>query len=309
MVSIRLANANWRANLPALGAFEAAARHLNFSKAARELGATQPAVSHQISWLEAELGCALFRRLHRGVCLTPEGEILFEAVKLSRAAIEQAECQIRDHAGRRLITIATDYGFAGDWLTPQLASLAAEAPDVEVRIIASQGPAETGAEAADFAIRMGNGAWPGFSSTLLFRETVFAVASPALLGRLPQIRDAREVASLPLLHLESQANAPWLDWSGWLAGHGVARKPRDGDYFFNTTSILQQAAIAGQGAALGWRPLIDNALATGRLLPVISTPVSTDMGYYLVEDTTRPRPASAQKFRDWLLNACAQAAG
>jgi putative choline sulfate-utilization transcription factor len=307
MASIHVANGNWRANLPSLAAFEAAARHLNFSKAARELGATQPAVSHQISSLEAELRCALFRRLHRGVCLTPEGEILFEAVKLSRAAIEHAESQIRAHAGRRLVSIATDYGFAGDWLTPQLASLAAAVPDVEVRIIASQAATESGAD-ADFAIRMGNGNWPGCSSTLLFRETVFAVASPALLGRLPQIGTAGEVAGLPLLHLESDASAPWLTWSGWLAGHGVRRKPRDGDFFFNTYSILQQAAIAGQGVALGWRPLIDNALTTGRLMPVISTPVCTDMGYYLVEDTTRPRAASAQKFRGWLLNACAQAA-
>jgi putative choline sulfate-utilization transcription factor len=308
MASIRVANGSWRANLPALGAFEAAARHLNFSKAARELGATQPAVSHQISWLEAELGRALFRRLHRGVCLTAEGEILFAAVRLSRAALEQAEDQIRDHAGRRLITIATDYGFAGDWLTPQLASFAAVAPNVEVRIIASQTAAETGAEAADFAIRMGNGAWPGRGSTLLFRETVFAVASPALLGRLPPIRNASEVANLPLLHLESAHDAPWLTWSGWLAGHGVKRKPREGDCFFNTYSILQQAAIAGQGAALGWRPLIDAALATGRLVPVISTPVRTGMGYYLLEDTTREHPAAAQKFRAWLLDACAQAA-
>ena len=308
MGGIHVANGSWRANLPALAVFEAAARNLNFSKAARELGATQPAVSHQVSWLEEELRCALFRRLHRGVCLTPEGEMLFEAVKLSRAAIEQAEREIRAHAGRRLVSIATDYGFAGDWLTPRLASLASAVPDVEVRIIASQTGAEAGTEAADFAIRMGNGIWPGCSSTLLFRETVFAVASPSLLGRLPEIRTAGEVAGLPLLHLESDANAPWLTWSGWLAGHGVKRKPRDGDCFFNTYSILQQAAIAGQGVALGWRPLIDNALANGGLVPIIGTPICTDMGYYLVEDTTSRRPASAQQFRDWLLNACAQIA-
>ena len=308
MAPMHMANAHWRLSLPALATFEAAARLLNFSKAARELGTTQPAVSQQIAALEAELRCGLFHRQHRGVSLTPEGAILFEAASLSRAAIERAHSDIGSRKGRHVVSIATDYGFAGDWLIPQLSALSSALPGVEVRIIASQSATKSSPKSADFAIRMGSGAWPGHKATLLFRETVFAVASPHYLARHPPVRAARDLAELRLLHLESEERAPWLNWSGWLAQHALVRPAREGDFFFNTYSMVQQAAIAGQGVALGWRPLIDGAISAGCLVPVTAAPVCTDMGYYLVEDTSRPRPAALGRFRAWLLEACAKAA-
>ncbi|WP_262312520.1 LysR substrate-binding domain-containing protein [Acidiphilium sp. AL] len=302
-----MTNGNWRLILPSLAVFEAAGRHLNFSGAARELGTTQPAVSHHMSWLETELGCLLFRRLHRGVSLTPEGRVLFDAVSSSRQAIEHALTEIHNRSGRKLVNIATDYGFAGDWLIPHLAALPSSVSDVEVRIVASQSAIDPRTEAADFVILLGSGQWPGCVSTLLFRETVYAVASPLFLAKCGPVKNAAELARLRLLHLESRDRCPWLTWSGWFAGHGVALNSRQGDFFFNTYSLVQQAAIAGQGIALGWRPLIDHAIHAGLLVPVLDQPVSTDMGYYLVEGANRSTPPAFARFRDWLVAECARA--
>lgn len=302
--------AGWRLSLPALAMFEAAARHLNFSRAARELGATQPAVSHHIAWLEAELHCKLFHRRHRGVALTPEGVTLYEAATLSRTAIERAQAtiaaEIATRATSRLVHIATDYGFAGNWLIPHLAALAEAVPEVEIRITASQTPTDPAAEPADIAILLGNGAWPGHDSTLLFRETVFAVASAGFLAAQPPAHTPADLARLRLLHLESRTPCAWLTWQGWFAANGIERPPRDGDFFFNTSALVEQAAIAGQGLALGWHPLIEPALAANRLTPALPTPVHTDMGYYLVEDRTAPTP-KFPRFRTWLINACTNA--
>jgi LysR family glycine cleavage system transcriptional activator len=307
MGGIHTANGSWRLSLPALAVFEVAARHLNFSSAARELGATQPAVSHQISWLEAELGCSLFHRLHRGVSLTREGSILFDAVSLSRDAIEQAQDEIRTLATRKLLNIATDYGFASDWLMPRLAEFSSAIADVDVRIVASQTEINPGTEAVDFTIVLGSGQWPGCVSTLLFPETVHAVASPGFLARHGPVETSAELLRLRLLHLESRDHCVWLNWNGWLAARGITTKPRHGDFFFNTYSLVQQAAIAGQGVALGWRPLIDQAIASGLLVSVLDQPVRTRMGYYLVEaGSRRDSPASA-RFRSWLLAECGEA--
>ena len=307
MQNIKMANASWRGTLPALAVFEAASRHLNFSRAARELGMTQPAVSQQIAWLEAELACPLFQRQHRGVELTPEGVILREAAVRSRNAIESAQAELRARSGQHLLTIATDYGFAGEWLIPQLGSLTEAALAVQVRIIASQSGAVP-PEATDFTIRLGTGAWPRRASTLLFRETVYAVASPAFLARHVPVESAAALAALPLLHLVSGEQSPWLNWQGWFDAHGITRTAAAGDFFFNTYSMVQQAALAGQGVALGWRPLADIAVQAGRLVPVLTLPVRSSAGYFLIEDPDRTCSAAASGFRDWLISLCQKAA-
>lgn len=300
MIGINMAN-GWRLALPALAVFEAAARHGNFSRAARELGTTQPAVSHHVGWLEGQLRCKLFRRLHRGVGLTSEGELLFAAASASRTAIERAQEEIRALGGRRVLKIATDYGFAGEWLIPRLADLAAVAPEVEVRIIASHSPVDPAAEAADVAILLGDGAWPGRAATLLFPETVSAVTGPSFLARAP-VHDLADLAERRLLHLEAPIRTPWLTWQGWFAAHGIVRRPRERDFVFNTYSLVQQAAIAGQGIALGWHPLIDGAIVAGRLCRVLPTRVETRLGYYLVESPNRPAPPGLPRFRAWLFS-------
>ena len=298
-------NAIWRGLLPTLPAFEAAARHQNFSRAARELGTTQPAVSQQIALLEATLSCRLFERRHRGVTLTAEGALLRDAAARSREALEAAQGEITARAGRWRLTLSTDYGFAGDWLIPQLASLAEAAPGLEVRIVASQS-SETPLEGADFAIRFGNGNWPRLAATLLFRETVYAVASPGFLARHAPVDNAAALTALPLLHLESGAASPWLNWSSWFAAHNLSRAAAAGDYFFNTYTMVQQAAIAGQGVALAWRPLVDLSIQGERLLPVFPAPVHSSAGYYLIEDPARRGAETHRVFRTWLLALCRQ---
>ena len=288
----------------ALVVFEAAARHLNFSAAARALGTTQPAVSHRIGHLEADLGAPLFRRLRRGVALTPEGLRLFEAVRQGLDAIDAAAAEIRAarRGARRTCNVATDFGFAAYWLLPRLASLRAIMPERDVRIVTSQDEVDVRAEPVDVAIVFGPAQrLPGCTVSPLFPEIVVPVCSPALLsGRAAAIERADDLRSLPLLHLESAAPGRWLTWADWFAAQRVSGATADRGLTFNTYPFVIQAAVAGQGVALGWVPLIDELVRTGQLV-ALDLPVRTERGYAIVEPQRKRTERANALFRDWLL--------
>lgn len=157
--------------------FEAAGRLLSFSAAARELACTQSAVSHQIGWLEADLGTALFRRLHRGVALTPDGVRLYEATRDALDGIGDAVTRIRDRRRPGVLNVATDFGFAAGWLLPRLSALRQLLPELDVRIVTMQTAIDLRREAADIAITFGHGHWPGCEAELLFPERVLPAAA------------------------------------------------------------------------------------------------------------------------------------
>ncbi|MCM8735693.1 LysR substrate-binding domain-containing protein [Azospirillum sp. A1-3] len=286
--------------------FEAAGRLLSFSAAARELACTQSAVSHQIGWLEADLGTALFRRLHRGVALTPDGVRLYEATREALDGIGDAVTRIRDRQRPGVLNVATDFGFASGWLLPRLGALRQLLPELDVRIVTTQNAIDLRREAADIAITFGHGHWPGCEAELLFPERVLPVCSPAFrASRAPfaagVAASPADLSSLPLLHLESVGPAAWLSWGDWFTLHGLPVPAGGHDLTFNNYPLVLQAALMGQGVALGWSPLIADLMRDGHLVALLDRPVQTERGYFLVVSSRRKPDERRDRFRRWVV--------
>ena len=288
--------------LKALAAFEAAGRHLNFSGAAQELGTTQPAVSQQVATLEADLGVALFRRLHRGVALTAAGAELLAAVTAGLATIEDATIAIRRQAGPKTLQILTDFGFAAWWLMARLGALGEHMPGVEIRVLTAQHEIDLRREQVDVAVLFGDAArWPGHRVTLLFEEQVHPVCTPAFLARQGVALDQADPAELRLLHVRDPLPKRWASWADWFAAQGQEIDKRPQDLRFDNYQLVLQATLLGQGVALGWRPLIDDLAAGGHLLLLAEQPLRTERGYHLIEPTARLGDPIVAQFRRWLL--------
>ena len=293
--------------LQSLVFFEAAVRHLSFTAAALELGTSQPAVSQRIGLLEEDLGVPLFKRGHRGVSLTADGLLLFNAVRESLGGIGEAAAKIRSRRARQVLTVATDFGFAAYWLMPRLAALRALVPNLDVRIVTTQDPFDIRGEPVDIAIAFGAGQWPGCTAVALFPEIVVPVCSPSFWTTHGLTGQAGDLAKLPLLHLESAEPLRWLGWENWLALHSVATTGESHDLTLNNYPLVIQAAIAGQGVALGWTPLVDELVRNGQLVAAFAQPTTTAHGYFLVEPTAQRTPEPVQRFRQWIVGECAQA--
>jgi putative choline sulfate-utilization transcription factor len=297
--------------MQALSMFESAARLASFTAAARELGSTQPAVSQRVVQLEETLGAALFERGHRGVTLTEDGARLFEAVRQSLDTIRVATNDIRArHAApaQRSLNLLTDFGFATYWLMPRLSQFKALMPDVDVRITTAQDVLAADHDHADILIGFGDAAtdWAGHGTVKLFPERVTPVCSPAFIARHGMPRHPSDLVGLPLLHLEPTNPERWLSWHGWFKAHTLAAPPAHRGITFNSYGFVVHAAIMGQGVALGWAPLVDELVASGQLVELFDTPVTTNAGYLL--NAPRAQSATVSAFRDWLLFECGVAA-
>jgi len=287
--------------------FESAARLASFTAAARELGSTQPAVSQRVVQLEENLGAALFERGHRGVTLTEDGVRLFEAVRQSLDTIRVATNDIRArHAppAQRSLNLLTDFGFATYWLMPRLSQFKALMPDVDVKITTAQDVLAADQDHADIVIGFGQAEtdWAGRGAVKLFPEQVTPVCSPAFFARHGKPGHPSDLVNLPLLHLEPTNPERWLSWHGWFAAHGLAAPPAHRGITFNSYGFVAHAAIMGQGVALGWAPLVDELVASGQLIELFDTPVTTDAGYVL--NAPRAQSLTVCAFRDWLLFEC-----
>src|ERR1700722_10915038 len=285
-----------------LSVFESAARLASFTAAARELGSTQPAVSQRVVQLEEDLDTPLFARGHRGVSLTPEGERLFEAVRQSLDTIRVATSDIRARRATGELTILTDFGFATYRLMPRLTRLKQLMPEVNVKIITSQAAFDPRRDRADIAIAFGGGDWAPCTSTRLFTEEVTPVCSPAFRDAHPEIAQAADLTSLPLLHVQPTEPERWLAWSDWFAAHGLHPPADRHGITFNSYALVIHAVLMNQGIALGWTPLIDELLATGQLVRLLDQPVVTSRGYFLVCPQARPEAAAVALFRRWLFD-------
>lgn len=239
--------------------FAAAARHGSFTAAARELGVTQSAVSHHVAHLERELGAKLFRRGWRGVTPSEAGRLLLDAATRGIAAINLGVAEVRQIAARRAsLTVVTDFGFAAFWLIPRLDALKRFAPGIDVHILTTQSRAALELTVGDAIIAFAAAAPNGWRLTPLVEEVVVPLASPSLLAGREGGGPA--FADMPLLHLDVPEAGRWITWADYLSGRGGGRMAGEGGLSFNNYPLLMQAAIAGQGVALGWLPLIQDLL-------------------------------------------------
>ncbi len=290
--------------LNALRVFEAAARHLSFTRAAEELNVTQAAVSHQIKGLEAHLELKLFRRLNRALLLTDPGQAYFPPVRDALEALAQATKRLGadEQVGR--LTVSTLVSFAANWLVPRLGRYRTLNPEIDVRVTTSDFHVDFARQDVDLAIRYGRGGWPGLDAVRLMTEEVFPVCSPALLRGGPPLRAPSDLDRYTLLHDEMRE-----DWRMWLMAAGALNIDADRGPGFSNSNLVIQAAIAGEGVALGRSVLVADDLAAGRLVRPFDMSLPGEFAYYVVcpeADAKRPK---VEAFRNWLLDEAAGGLG
>lgn len=285
--------------LQALVVFEAAARLGNFTAAGNELGLSQPAVSQRIQMLENRLDAPLFERRHRGVQLTESGHSLYLIVRSSLSDIsEQLE---RTRRKRNVLRIDTDMGFASYWLLPRMERLQALIPGVEVQVTTSPNDYNFRDSNADLAIYFGQGNWPGTQTQRLFPEIVFPVCAPEIKKKIGENMQTKALLSYPLLKLPETRPQRWMTWEDWFRYHQIFGQSHSASRTFNAYSLVIQAALEGQGIALGWQPLIAPFI-THQQLAQCGPAVRTERGYYLISASHKPISAQQEKVKSWLLD-------
>src|SRR5215470_1578193 len=287
--------------LNALRAFEAAARHLSFTKAAAELHVTQAAISHQIKTLEEHLGVPLFQRRNKAVLLTEAGQLCLPGVRDGFARLAEAVDGLRALRTDNLLSVTTSPSFAAKWLVPRLERFRAANPEFDVRIDASTQLVDFARETIDVGIRYGAGTYPGLTSESLFSTEVFPVCSPRLRKGPKALRTPADLRHHTLLHTEWLARDAEPDWRMWLLAAGVADIDWTRGPQFNDSALAMQAAIDGQGVAPARDALAAADLRSGRLVRPFRLSVAGRFRYYLVYLPTALKRPKVAVFRDWLL--------
>lgn len=281
----------------ALVAFESAARHQSFTKAAEELALTQSAVCRQIAALEAFLGVELFRRTRRGVRLTEEGLSYGRRIAAQLDAVERDTLAVMGQQGSTSLELAVVPTFATQWLLPRLKDFQRLHPEVTVNLTNRTRPFLFADTEFDAALYFGDADWPGTAADFLMRENPVPVCSPELVAPHTGL-DARQIAALPLLQQTTRPYA-WRQWFGSLGlqVEGDLRGPR-----YELFSMLAQAAMHGMGVALIPPLLIQRELAEGRLIVPLQHAYLSDKAYYLIVPERKAESAALRAFRDWLLD-------
>ena len=283
-----------RAAIPlnALRAFEAAARHLSFTRAAEELCVTQTAISHQVKGLEQRLGAALFRRSSRGLKLTDEGVALAPTLFEAFGAIDRLFEQFEAGGVREVLTVSAVGTFVVGALLERLPAFRAANPLIDLRLLTNNNKVDVVAEGLDYAIRFGDGAWQGCEAELICAAPLSPLCAPQL---AEQLRDPADLKRLPLL----RSYRP-QDWLAWFKAAGLDAVNLRGP-LFDSSLIMAQAAIREEGVALVPYGLFRREIDAGQL--VRPFPIDADVGgYWLTWLKSRPRSAAMHAFRDWLMS-------
>jgi len=286
--------------LELLPAFEAAARHLSFTKAAEELFITQSAVSRQIQALEDSLACKLFERRTRALLLTDAGQVLNKVAQQVLQELNDAAEKLRGAAAARTVTVSTTPGFASLWLIPRLGGFTSGHAGIDVRISASYDLVKLDRSGVDLAIRYANAdVMPGAKP--LFGEEVMPVCSPALAAdRTRPLAEPADLRHHVLLHMDDE-RATWFDWNLWLHAFGLKDFKPAGALHFSSYDQIIQAATAGQGVALGRFPLVRRMLRDRTLVAPFDKAVASSRAYFLVKSSRSAGKPEVAEFAAWLL--------
>jgi len=288
-------------SLDLLRAFECAARHRSFTVAAAELGTTQPAVSQQIKRLEDRLATRLFDRIYRGIELTEAGRTLFDAVQTGFAEIDNGLAAITTQPQHEVLQVATDFAFAAYWLMPRLHRFHQANPHVDVSLVTSERSHAMLRTDTDVAVLFGDGRFKQGESHWLFAEEVFPVCSPRLLEGRALPLSVPALLDMPLLHLRGESTSHWFNWAGLFRQLQIPSAPAPGQLRFDNYTLLIQAAIAGQGVAIGWRHLVDALIEQGLLCRPIAEVARSALGYYVVVPQRKRRGVMVGRFVEWLM--------
>lgn len=281
--------------LNALKAFEAAARHLSFTRAADELCVTQTAISHQVRALEMRLGVRLFRRSNRGLKLTDEGVALAPTLFEAFGAIGRLFEHFESGGAQEPLTVSVVGTFVVGALLDRLPAFRAAHPWIDLRLLTNNNKVDLVAEGLDYAIRFGDGAWQGAEAERVCAAPLSPLCTPALARTLVQPSD---LLRTPLL----RSYRP-QDWPAWFKAAGADAVSVRGP-LFDSSLIMVQAALRGEGVALAPYGLFRRELDSGQLVRPFAVAVDLD-GYWLTRLKSRPQNAAMQAFRSWVLAAFA----
>lgn len=288
-------------SIAGLQAFEAASHHLSFTRAAEELGLTPTAVSHRIRNLEGELGVTLFRRGHRSVTLTEEGEEVAKDLSESFDCLRMSVAKLRRRTETQL-RITSAPSFASRWLLPRLPEFRRRQPTVDMLIDPSGESPCFERNGCDAAILFGGPAQTGTHADCLFGNRLVPVCSPEFLARHGPVGSEAALAALPLLHAEDAAVQPPLPgWQDWLKAAGVSQLGALNGPRFGACQMVIEAARLGQGFALGLSTLILDDLATGALVAPFGLSLPIPQSYTLVYPPEHGQRPALRAFRSWLL--------
>ncbi|MEW9613714.1 LysR substrate-binding domain-containing protein [Shinella sp. S4-D37] len=291
--------------LEAFRVFDAACRHMNFSRAGRELNITQAAVSRRIKGLEDHLGTQLFTRSGKNLALTPRGERLFQRVRASLDYLEESLEPFRSGAGQS-ISLAASGSVSHLWLGPRLRDFSRDNPDVALRLVTSDSPADLASENNDLVILYSAGEHPRWALTPLLAETLAPVASPDYIARKGLDAAAvmpGDLTGLDLIDYE-RFNANWISFRPWLervAPQAFRKAPPRPHLTFSTYALAIDAALNGDGVALGSLDLLAAPLADGTLVKLGAAHLVTGYGYHLGLPKFRTAPPEALRLHDSLL--------
>jgi LysR family transcriptional regulator, glycine cleavage system transcriptional activator len=282
-------------NLAALRAFEAAARHGNFSRAAEEVHVTHGAISHQVRALEDELGVALFHRNGKRIAITFEGEQFAEVVRRALSDIAGAAAALRASAGQQRLTVTALPSLASRWLGPRLGRFIDQHPQLEVMLQSSNQLTDFEREAVDVGLRFGRGHYPGLEVEKLMDDYFYPVTSPRFNGgKLP--KTPHQLARLPLLRCELEP------WTPWFRAAGLDLLEPTGGLVFQDSSQLVRAAVEGHGIALARHVLAVDAIESGELVRLFDVAINCPQSYFFVCTAEAMRKPQVRAFREWVLS-------
>ncbi|CDX42124.1 Transcriptional regulator [Mesorhizobium sp. ORS 3359] len=294
----------------ALRTFEAAARHLNFTRAADELGLTPAAVSHQIKEIEDQLDLVLFTRTSRSIRLTEAGSLLhdasIDALDLLNRAVSRARKMTR---GTALLKVTLDAQFATKWLMRRVDDFRRQKPGIELRFDITYDVRDFERDDVDIGIRFGTGKYPGLVAHRLFENIIIPVCSPALLASGPPLKEPRDLFNHTLAHIEwSRQGVTWPNWSMWMQAAGVDDFDDSRTLVFGSSTDATQAALDGNAVALADFAMVANDLSQGRLVRPfeLGIKVAPEFAYFLVYPEAAKDDARVIAFREWLLDEVAK---
>lgn len=284
--------------LPALQAFEAAARHENFAAAAQELNLSQSAVSHRVRSLERHLGYRLFERLPRGLRLTESGKAYVPSVRKAFDEILSSTLGIFGPRGEGAVTIRAPSSYAALWVPKIVEKFLAHYPDIDVRLISTVWADKLALDETDIEFRLGYGHWPGYKATLLFKDSVVPVCSPRALQDSPAIRDIKDLAAHSLIHVMGLEDI----WQKYFAAAGLRLAAGRHDIRVDSSVAAAEVAAAGRRVALMQKQFLAPYLKAERLVVLLELEMRIDQGFYLLEPEApdRSKPG-AILLRDWLI--------
>lgn len=287
--------------------FEAAARHLSFTRAAQELFLTQSAVSRQIQGLEEQLGVALFERHHRALLLTEEGQMLYRSAASVLRELQETMERISSRTQASMVTVTAMLTFASLWLVPRLPAFRQQHPRIDVRIAADNAVLDLERSRIDVAIRYVTKEHAPPGAEQLFADEVLPVCSPKLLrDRSKPLKTPADLRHHTLLHdHDPEGRTPWLEWATWFQSQGFAGVEQAGELRFSHYDQMIQAAVSGQGVALGRFPMMRGLIRSKQLIAPFEPRLlankrpQSSRAFYIVRSVRANRP-EVDDFIGWL---------